>query len=698
MQFLNPFYLLGLVAASIPVIIHLLILRKNKIVEFSTLRFLNELQKTQIRRLRLKQILLLIFRTGLIIFIVLAFSRPVVRSKLPALGSYSNISVVLIIDNSISMDVSDENGNRYRQAKKLAQSVIDRLKDGDEVAIVFTTETQHTLGFTQNFAIARENIAQSRISPFPSSFETAFRFAQKQFTEAKNFAHQIFVISDFQKTSLRQFSDSVQYFDENTQVNFLSVGTNSKVDIQNISIDSVNSVTKIYEKGKFCEFEVILHNRSDRNYDNVVLSLFYNNERVAQRSVDFNSKEVKNVSIGAELNDYGAIDCRFEIETDAFDYDNRRWAGIVVPTPPEVTLVTNNPNSVLSKFLGEVLAGRISIQVLSPENLAKTDLQRASVLIVESTGFGNDGWRKIAEFVGTGRGVLLFPDANANPIDFRNGFSVLGVSANFELKTFPSTARAVITSVDKNHPLLLGVYKTIESKSAETFAGPSISRALVTNVGEPVIQSNAGNLISEIKSRGGRIIYSSITANNDWSNFPLTSLFPVVVYRSILYLNTIGDINFSIYPGLPLTIVMPKFLNPISNFIVLDPLGNQQNLQSVLLPSGTTLQLPELATTGTYKIQTMDNKAIGTISVNLDPKEFDLNLATENQILNFFSNKFKKGVSSRYIKEFNKLSKAEFRTFVGTELWKLFVLLAILFAIAEMIVARTTKNEVPESN
>lgn len=696
MQFLNPLYLLGLFAALVPFIIHLLNLRKNKIVEFSTLRFLNELQKSQIRRLRLKQILLLILRTGLIISIVLSFSRPVVRSKLPILGTYSNVSVVLIIDNSISNDVSDESGNRFRQVKKLAQSILDRLSDGDEVCVIFTTERGQHPSFTQNLSIVSQNIARSQISIYPSSFETAFRIAQKQLAEAKNFVRQIFVISDFQKSSLIPFSDSTKFFDENTQVNFLSVGANSKLDIQNISIDSVFSVTKIFEKGKFSEFEVLVHNRSERSYENIVLSLFYNNERVAQRSFDLKPKEEKNISIGAKIDRTGAIDSRFEIETDAFDYDNRRWTGFIVPNPPEVALLTNNTSSFLSKYLIDVLQGKISLQIISPQRVASANLEQFSVLIIESTDFGNEGWLKIAEFVGSGRGILLFPNSAASPIEFRNGFSNFGIDANFEIKTFPSNNRATVTAVDKNHPLLIGVYKTTESKATESFSGPTISRAMFTRMGEPIILTNAGSLVSEIKSRSGRIIYVSVTASNDWSNFPLSSLFPIVVYRSILYLSSIGEVNYFTYCGEQLNIQLPKYLNPISNFEVVDPLANKEYLQPVNLPTGKSILLDRLVTPGTYKIQTSNGNPIATISANFDPREFDLNLATESEILDFFSKVLKKNVAKGYIRDISKIDKLGLRAQIGSELWKLFVVLAILFAFAEMLVARTSKSELTE--
>ena len=87
MNFLNPFVLFGMLAAGIPLVLHLLNLRKLRTVEFSTLRFLEELQQTRVRNLKLQQILLLILRTLIIVFAVLAFARPTIPGNLPLLGA-----------------------------------------------------------------------------------------------------------------------------------------------------------------------------------------------------------------------------------------------------------------------------------------------------------------------------------------------------------------------------------------------------------------------------------------------------------------------------------------------------------------------------------------------------------------------------------------------------------------------------------
>src|SRR3989449_10329845 len=109
MVFLNPLVLLGLAAAAIPLILHLLNLRKLRTIEFSTLTFLKELQQTKIRRLKLRQLLLLIVRTLLVVLIILAFARPALRGTiLGGIGSEAPSSIVFILDDSFSMMARDE--------------------------------------------------------------------------------------------------------------------------------------------------------------------------------------------------------------------------------------------------------------------------------------------------------------------------------------------------------------------------------------------------------------------------------------------------------------------------------------------------------------------------------------------------------------------------------------------------------------
>ncbi len=697
MQFLNPLYLIGLVAATIPIIIHLLIIRKNKTVEFSTIRFLKELQKSQIRRLKLKQILLLILRTLLIAFIVLAFSRPVIKSNLPFFGNYSNLSAVIILDNSFSMDISDEQGNRFRQAKRFTESFLQNLRDGDQASLIFTTDRDHSTAFFKDFDYLREQIAKSQISLFPSSFEQALHFAQKEIDGASNLGRQIIVVSDFQKSALLPFNDSTKLFDNKTTVELVQIGADSKIDLQNVSVDSVIPITRLYEIGKYIEFEVHLRNNSTKTVNNLVVSLSMNNERVAQRNIDISGKSVESVTIGAVVKNYGAISCCIELESDAIEYDNKRWNGFIVPRPPKVGLVSNKQNSYLKEFLSSFGNDKINFDIIYPENFLNLDLSAYSLLIFESLELSVGGWSNLSRFIASGKGVLIFADPKLSPNELRQNLASINIVASLELKTFPQNNSANITFLDKSHPLFLGVYKPTEGKKTEAFEGPNIRTGYFLNAGATLIQTNGGPLLNEIKMEGGRVIYCAIPPTLEWSNFPLTSLFPVVVYRSLMYLSTLQDLNYSVHCGNSITINIPKSIGSGNVFKLFDPLGNEKQIQSVALPSGNFVTLDKLDMVGVYTIQTADGIPISTIAVNPDTKESRLELSDETAIVNYFQQKFNRGVRVNYFEGFGNTEKASIRTYVGTELWKLFIILAILTAFAEMYVAKTAKKEISET-
>ncbi len=137
MTFLNPLVLFGLIAAAVPVLLHLLNLRKLRTVEFSTLTFLKELQQTKIRKLKLRQLFLLIVRTLLVMFIILAFARPALRGTfLGGIGTQTHSTIVIIFDDGFAMQASDEQGDRLKQAKTAAEQILDIVKNGDELYLL----------------------------------------------------------------------------------------------------------------------------------------------------------------------------------------------------------------------------------------------------------------------------------------------------------------------------------------------------------------------------------------------------------------------------------------------------------------------------------------------------------------------------------------------------------------------------------
>ena len=71
MSFLSSIYLWLIPLASLPILIHLFFNKKFKVVEFSSIKFLNEIEVDSIRKIKIIEIVLLIIRTLIILFIIL---------------------------------------------------------------------------------------------------------------------------------------------------------------------------------------------------------------------------------------------------------------------------------------------------------------------------------------------------------------------------------------------------------------------------------------------------------------------------------------------------------------------------------------------------------------------------------------------------------------------------------------------------
>ena len=132
--FLNSTVLLAAAAALIPLLIHLFSRRRVKVVEFSSLKHLKQMEKRQLRRLKIRQWLLLILRMLIVLAAVLAFARPTLKEG--SIGSHAAVAAVILFDNSVSMDRSVADGNLMELARRRTQQLIETFTQSDQVALV----------------------------------------------------------------------------------------------------------------------------------------------------------------------------------------------------------------------------------------------------------------------------------------------------------------------------------------------------------------------------------------------------------------------------------------------------------------------------------------------------------------------------------------------------------------------------------
>ncbi len=135
MGFVHPLYLLGLAAASIPVILHLLHRRNPRRVEFPAMELVRRSVRRTRRRFRLRQLLLLITRTLLVTFAVLAVAGPMSSGAPRDMETTGPpTAVALVLDGSMSMRLG--RGEAFEEAKAIAREVFQGLRPQDKGALV----------------------------------------------------------------------------------------------------------------------------------------------------------------------------------------------------------------------------------------------------------------------------------------------------------------------------------------------------------------------------------------------------------------------------------------------------------------------------------------------------------------------------------------------------------------------------------
>ena len=137
LTFLYPAFLLGALAASLPVVIHLIYRRRALLHRFPAVRFLLLADQRTARKFRLHQWLLLALRILVILLLALILARPRLLSQdAQAAVALPAQAVVLLVDNSLSMQYLDGEVSRLQHAKMVASDFIQTLQPQDLALVI----------------------------------------------------------------------------------------------------------------------------------------------------------------------------------------------------------------------------------------------------------------------------------------------------------------------------------------------------------------------------------------------------------------------------------------------------------------------------------------------------------------------------------------------------------------------------------
>ncbi len=697
MNFLNPAALIALVAAGIPIILHLLNLRKLRVMPFSSTALLQELQKSQIRKLQLRQLLLLILRTLLIVFLVLAVARPVAEVSLPGLSAQASSSTLILLDNSFSMEIADPQGERFQQAKDGVAQFLQTASGNDEFALLLMADlsNQRWEEFTRDRSVLYTALPTMKIAYTTAKLFPALQKAAATLATAQNINKNVFIVSDFQQVNFAGLQDSVRLFSEDTHIFLLPIGQSHSIE-QNISIDTAIVLTRIFERSKPVNVQVRLRNHSDEPAENVVVSMLFNGQRVIQRAVNIPPNATTTIELSAVPTMRGAIRGVIEVEGDVLDADNRFFFGFTIPEHPRIALIGQPDERRLLHLALQPDTNFQQLQVtpVTPEELPTLDLSQFEVLfLIDIPRITPSLAEQLRQYVLDGGNLAIFPGPRIDTSNYNAVFlPALGLSS-VHLRQYGRNHPARFSKLDLHHPLFAGVFRgTTQQQIPES---PEIWQAAMVAGEQSIISLSDGPFLSETRLGNGRIFFFAVPPTTEWSNFPLTGIFVTLAFRTAQYLSATEMLGSQFLVGEPIQLILPRKAAAAGSVTLIAPDSSQMKARISQLPEGAVLSLPPFTTPGTWVVTTSDGKLLTLLSCNVPAAESDLQLVAPEELPKQFGTVIN-SENVHLLQSAQQLRAALQAGALTSELWKLFAVLALICAVAEMLIAKAWRDELPD--
>lgn len=692
MNFLNPSILFGLIAVSIPILLHFLNLRKLKTIEFSTLIFLKELQKSKIKRIKLKQLILLIVRSLIIIFLVLAFSRPTLKTNYVS-NSSANNSAVIIIDNTFSMSLINDKGSLLNQSKLIAKKLIDQFKEGDEVTVISIGELKKKKFHpTSNFSEINKQIDEIEISEVSNTINEAVVEATKILFQSNKLNKEIYLLTDMQKSRLYNSKDELSSYgksiDERTSFYLFDF---SNEDFSNLGIISFESENQIFELNKQISFSVKVKNYSELKSDNNVVSLFVNGKRSAQKNISLSSKETKDVLLETTLQDTGLVSFSAELEDDNILFDNQFYLSVNVKKEISVLILTDSYDD--SKFVRQALELNPSIKIFETLSTQINSVNPSKYdMLILIAGANKEIENNINKIIDVNKNILVFPSSNATTINFSNIIKKLSNNYNFIEKGKINSDQIIseFGKVDFNHPLLKNIFLDEKKSKIESPSFNKYFQVNYTGKEKPIIEYvDKSPFLFEIKSIKNSILVFTSTPSLSSNDFVLKSFFAPLINRIIYYL-AIKLKEEKIKTGNNFFVDLSKSTSALIK--VEKPSNEVEFINKDSLLNKLVLNYNNTYKKGCYKFFSNDI-LIDFNDVNIDPLESE----NDKYSLKDFEEYLKEiqfGGKLFFIRQNENFRKIINESRFGIELWKYFLITALLLLIIESLISRSTKKDI----
>ena len=678
MEFVNPGFLYGLFAISIPIIIHLFNFRRFKKIYFTNVSFIKELKQQTQKQSRLKHLLILLMRILAIASVVLAFAQPYIPVSESVINPRKKNTVSIYIDNSFSMQSESEKGTLLDKAKDEAKEIASVYKSSD----VFQLLSNDFEGRHQRF-VSRDEffdlVDEISISPVVKSLPEVFIRQRTIFRDHPGSQHTSYVISDFQKKVMDgEFPAS----DTGFSGYLIPLKAINK---DNLYIDSCWFNTPVQQVNQDVELTVRIRNSSSNEYEKLPVKLFINGKQRAVSGFDIGADGTTEVILGYTNYDTGIQYGRLEIDDYPISFDDKFYFNYSVSAVTYVLVINGDGENLylnsLFKNDSAFLYKNVKQGNIDFSNLAFHQL----IILNELNDISSGLEQELVQFVNDGGSLIILPPEQLDVNNYRNILGELKVD-NFGPK---DTSDTKVNYINLEHPLYADVFDEVPENIdlPVVFQHYKIQEKTHSRQ-ETLLELLEGQPFLNMYSVGdGRVYLFALPLRTSFSNFPKHAIFVPTLYKIAISSIITGNLFYFIGEDEVITVRNMDISN--DNVLIIRSLESDFEFIPELRRIGKRVDIyphGQIAYAGNYTLLNGDVPVRG-IAFNYNRSESEMNFYTTEELDDLLADK---GLSYLQIVETGGKPFVQTLSEIsqGIRLWRWFVLSALAFLLAEVLLLR----------
>jgi len=683
LSFVNTAILLGLLGIGLPILIHLFARQKLRRIEFSSTAFLKAIQNRTMRRMKLRQMLLLVMRCLAVFLLVVAFARPTLRTGGSLIQGQAKSSVVFIMDRTLSMG----RDGLFERARARAFSVLDFLNVEDEVALVTLPSQKESRVFSHSIADLRRRLNEWDVSAEGGEILRPVGDAAFLLAGSQNINREMVLVSDMQTTGFAGSEDSLQIPEFNGNLYVLPVDG----DQENMAIIDGGLEEQILQPGSPVRVFAEVKNWGSRRIDGLLVRVFLRGEPVAQSVVSIDAQDKQRVRFRVLPDESGWVWGSIQLEDDALSLDNAYYFTRWIPERIHVLLVGNEPEDLRPLDLALTSPGDHRGIFELKETFHRQDwiaeLDDADVVFFSNLpSFEPREANRLRRFIEEGGGVVFLMGDDVDLRNMNETFFVPVVKVTLgNILGDNQGGYLTFGTVTFDHPLFQGMFE----QGKENVRSPRFSRVIETmeNSSRPIITLGDGRpfLLEQTVGQGKVLIVTS-GVGETWSDLAYSTFFAPLVTRSAAYLSTpalVKKNGYTVGESISLAVSLRDVDEP---YRIEKPSGEEVLLLPSIGADRILLTFDETDQPGIYCFY-QGETLIGMEAVNVDSRESNLTPISQDELEARLP-----GMHVFTIDETQDVESVVSRARWGKEFWKEMLLLGVFVLVAEMLIGREARK------